>query len=426
VRDHARIRAPKRLLMGPWKHVFPDAALEGPAPALREMERWWERWLREKDDGGAGEPPATLFVQGHDAGWRQDAAWPPPGASRETWRLDGDGALRRAESGDARPAAGGATRELAHDPTIGLGTMGWDPWTTALDPNIPWDLGPDDARSLAFDSAPLPAPLELRGSPRVTLDVAVSAAPAHVVVRLADVAPGGRATLVTLGWLDLALREGPGRRLPVEPGARYRVTVPLRATAYRLAPGHRLRLAVATADFPRIWPTPRPFALTLHPDGVAVELPVARATAPTAGPPGGGAAPNWGPPQPEALRGPADLGGGQRWETRRDLGEDLVTLDATKEEHLRLDAITRYHGIHRYAASVPARRPDLCRMQSTTEIVVERPVTHTELTVTTVTTTHAVSVTATITVDRTPYWTRTWSRSLGPDRPEGAPPPSTR
>jgi putative CocE/NonD family hydrolase len=241
VRDHARIRAPKRLLMGPWKHVFPDAALEGPAPGLREMERWWERWLRDKDDGGAGEPPVTLYVQGHQAGWRQDTAWPAPDAARETWRIDGDGALRRADGGAARPATARATRELAHDPTVGLGTIGSDPWTTALRPDIPWDVGPDDARSLGFESAPLPAPLELRGSPQVTLDVAVSAAPAHVVVRLSDVAPGGRATLVTLGWLDLALREGPGRRLPVDPGARYRVTVPLRATAYRLAPGHRLR-----------------------------------------------------------------------------------------------------------------------------------------------------------------------------------------
>ena len=44
----------------------------------------------------------------------------------------------------------------------------------------------------------------------------------------------------------------------------------------------------------------------------------------------------------------------------------------------------------------------------------------TELIVTTVTTSRTVSVTATITVDRSPYWTRTWSRCLGPDRPEGA------
>ena len=421
VRDHARIRAPKRLLMGPWKHAFPDVALDAPAPGLHEMERWWERWLRGKDNGVHAEPSATFFVQGHDAGWQQGAAWPAaPDAGSEAWRIDGGGGLRPARSGTPSLAPTGATRVLAHDPTVGLGTLGWDPWTTALRPDIPWDQGPDDARSLGFESAPLEAPLELQGSPRVTLDLSVSAAPAHVVVRLSNIAPGGRSTLVTLGWLDLALRDGPGRRVPVEPDARYRVTVPLRATAYRLAPGHRLRLAVATADFPRIWPTPRPFALTLYLEGVAVQLPVVQATDPTLSPLG------WGPPAPEALRSPSDLGGGQRWETRHDLGEDMVTLDATKEEHLRLDDITRYHGIHRYVASVPSRRPDLCRMQSTTEIVVERPVTHTELTVTTVTTTRTVSVTAIITVDRSPYWTRTWSRCLGPDRPEGAPAPSTR
>ena len=42
-------------------------------------------------------------------------------------------------------------------------------------------------------------------------------------------------------------------RLPWNPHV---PAVPLRATAYRLLPGERLRVAVACADFPRIWPTP--------------------------------------------------------------------------------------------------------------------------------------------------------------------------
>ena len=443
VRDHARIRAPKRLLMGPWKHVFPDVALEAPAPGLAEMERWWERWLKGKDNGVATEPPVTLYVQGHDAGWRQGAAWPSRRAWDQIWRLARDGTLGpdaslggwAAEPGGAIPGmirpvgvtagtagdqAPGPVQVLDHDPTVGLGSLAWDPWTTILPPDTPWDQSPDDARSLSFTSEPLDAPLELRGSPEAVLDVAVSAAPAQVIVRLADVAPGGRSTLVTLGWLDLSLREGAGQRLPVDAATRYRVTVPLRATAYGLAPGHRLRVAIATADFPRIWPTPSPFRLTVHLEGSTLRLPIVRAMD-SALP-----APSWGDPAPHCLRSPADLGSGQRWETRHDLGQDMATLDAMKEEHLQLDPFTRFHGVHRYAATVPARRPDLARMQSTTRITVERPVTHTELDVTTVTTTHAVSITATITVDRNPYWTRTWSRRLGPDRPEGAPAPSRR
>jgi putative CocE/NonD family hydrolase len=386
VRDHAAIRAPKRLLMGPWKHAFPDVALDAPAAGLAEMERWWERWLRGKDNGVESEPPVTLYVQGDGAGWRHERAWPPPGSRPASWYLAPDTLFPSAPAAPAGASTGAA------DPTVGLDSLGWDPWTTLLDPAIPWDQSGDDARSLAFTSAPLAAPLELVGSPAAVLDVTPSGAPGHVVARLADVAANGRSTLITLGWLPLAT------------AGRQRVTVPLRATAYRVPAGHRLRLAVAAGDFPRLWPTPTPGALAVHHGESRVELPVGAAEP-------GLPVPTWGPLQPAALRGPADLGGGQRWETRRDLGADAVTFDGMKEEHLQLDALTRLHHRHSYQASVPARRPDLARMQSTTETRVERPVGDTRIVVTTVTTTHDVAVTAAITLDGTPYWQRTWRRS---------------
>jgi len=147
----------------------------------------------------------------------------------------------------------------------------------------------------------------------------------------------------------------------VEPGARYRVTVPLRATAYRVPAGHRLRLSIACADFPRIWPTPRPATLTVFHGVSHVVVPVAPDQTPALAPPA------WGSLQPEHLHGPADLGGRQRWETRHDLGADVVTLDGVKEEHQQLDPLTRLHIRHRYVASVAARRPDAACMSSTTE-----------------------------------------------------------
>ena len=125
VRDHARIRAPKRLLMGPWKHAFPDVALEAPAPGLHEMERWWKRWLRGKDNGVPSEPTVTLYVQGHDAGWQQGAAWPSPDVWNDIWRIDGDGVLQparaasRAQRPPARPACWPTTRPSASAPSAG-------------------------------------------------------------------------------------------------------------------------------------------------------------------------------------------------------------------------------------------------------------------------------------------------------------------
>lgn len=398
VRDHRRIGAPKRLLMGPWKHAFPDVALEAPAAGLHEIERWWERWLRGKDNGVTADLPVTLYVQGDGAGWRHEAAWPPPLARPTPWHTHPDGTLA-----PLAPAGGSPPSVHVYDPTVGTGSLAWDPWTTAIDPTIPGDQSGDDARSLAFTTPPLTAPLELVGSPEAHLEVAASVAPLYVVARLADVAPNGRSTLITLGWLDPALGEPPAPRV----GERRRVTVPLRATAYRVPAGHRLRLSVACADFPRVWPTPKSGELSLFHGVSCVVLPVASADPSLP-------APAWGPRQPEALHGPADLGGGQRWETRHDLGADLVTFDGTKEERAQLDPLTRLHGRHRYTASVSARRPDAACMQSTTEVRIERPVTQTEVVVTTLTTTYQVAVTATITVDRSPFWTRTWIRTLPP------------
>ena len=399
VRDHSRIRGPKRLLMGPWKHSFPDAAVEAPAAGLHEIERWWERWLRGKDNGVTAEPPVTLYVQGADAGWRHERAWPPSRVQPATWYLGADGSLGPAPI----MAGGGGGRPSVHayDPTVGLGSLPWDPWTTTLDPALPRDQSGDDARSLAFTGTPLTAPLELVGSPSAVLAVAAWAVPLDIVCKLADVAPNGRSTLITMGWLALRGEEPAA----VGAGGRREVTVPLRATAYRIPASHRLRLSVACADFPRLWPTPRPTELSVYHGASRVVLPVASAEA-------GLPAPTWGPIQPEHLHGPADLGGGQHWETRHDLSADLVTLEGTKEEHQQLDTLTRLHSRHRYLASVSSRRPEAARMQSTTEVRIERPVTQTELLVTTVTTTYQVVVTATITVDGTPFWKRSWTRSV--------------
>jgi hypothetical protein len=292
-----------------------------------------------------------------------------------------------------------AESRYAYDPVVGIASLAWDPWTTTLDPAIPGDQSADDARSLAFTSAPLATGLELVGSPSAVLDVGASG-PLCLVAKLADVAPNGRSTLVTLGWLDLG---GPSRD-------RRRVMVPLRATGYRVPAGHRLRLSLACADFPRLWPTPQPAELTLHHGASHILLPVAAEEDDEL------PAPVWGPLQAAELHGPADLGSAQRWETRRDLGADAVTLDGTKEEHQQLDPATGLHSRHHYVASVSARRPDAARMQSTTEVRIERPVGRIELAVTTLTTTYQVAVTASITVDGSPFWTRTWSRSLGGQR----------
>src|SRR3954462_4139017 len=65
-----------------------------------------------------------------------------------------------------------------------------------------------------------------------------------------------------------------------------RVRVALRATAHRFAAGHRVRLSVASAMWPVVWPSPYPAEYAQHLGGTAVTrlvlptLPLDRPTTP--------------------------------------------------------------------------------------------------------------------------------------------------
>jgi predicted acyl esterase len=384
-RDFAAIDAPKKLLMGPWKHEFPDTGKEAPAAGLADMERWFDRWLMGRRTGIENEAPVSLYVQGREGVWRAEAQWPPARLAPQEMALGSDFSLGE--------AAGQGTSEHVYDPTIGMQSLAWDPWTTAIDPALPHDQSGDDARSLCFTTAPLRAPMELIGAPEAMLEVAASALPLNLVVKLSAVAPNGRSVLITSGWVDLA---GQAR-----PGERARVAVPLRATAYRLLPGERLRVAVSCADFPRVWPTPVPAVLRLFHGASRIVLPVCP-------PPADEARPAWGRLQPQVLASPNDRGGGQSWDLTRDLMTDTVRLSATKTERVRIDARTEVATDHAYGAAVSAARPDQARMHSTTTVRIERPVGATTLVARSVTTAHHTAVEVDIAVDGQPFWNRRW------------------
>ena len=84
-------------------------------------------------------------------------------------------------------------------------------------------------------------------------------------------------------------------------------------------------------------------------------------------------------------------------------------LSATKSESVRIDGTTRVTTAHEYGAAVSAARPDLARMHSNTRVRIKQPVQTTELTIRTLTTSHAGSAEVSITIDSQPFWHRTWN-----------------
>ena len=268
-RGFERLRAPKRLLFGPWSHMSPRQSMPGPRiDHVPEMIRWWQRWLRGDDNGIDREPRVVVFARRstrpepdldtYEGLWRAEPSWPP--------------ARRRA---DRRPLAGasaaaGSTLVVRGD--VGVAGSIW--CAASLPFGTPWDQREDEAFSLVFDWPSLEEPLEIMGHPTLELTVTSSTPVAFVSAKLCDAFPGGESALVTRGILNLTHRDGHAHPSALEPGRPVTVTIELDATAWIWEPGHRVRLALAGADFPSSWPPPEAGTLTVDLEASTLELPV--------------------------------------------------------------------------------------------------------------------------------------------------------
>ena len=233
------VTGPKRLVMGPWMHVLPHLSDVQPYDWVSEMADWWDAHLRRPAVPRApGQDPVLFFAQG--AGWRSAPQWPPDGVRSLRLFLAGHGL-------ESALPAGSGHRDYVGDAAVGLAAGIWDPFGSGL--GWPEEQSGDDARSVTFTSEPLPGPLLVAGRPEAELYLTRrSGREAHLVARLTMVGPDGRSTLITTGWHRLAAADD-DEQVPAP------VTITLGTAAFALPAGARLRLAVACADFPRIWPS---------------------------------------------------------------------------------------------------------------------------------------------------------------------------
>ncbi len=227
-------RAPEDMLAS-------EAALERYLPRLLDVPLvFFDRWLRGND---AAERLPRVAYQVANGDWHHADAWPPPEARELLLHLaDGGRATAGADGGALATDADTQTAvaRWTHDPN--------DPVPTGVE--VEWEILRDlpDERAIharpdvaTFTGAPAPAAVDLVGSATAELVVGAAAPSTQVVATLCDVAPSGRAHLVAEGVACPQLGdEGEAR-----------CTVDLGAIGYRLLPGHRLRLAVASSRYPR-------------------------------------------------------------------------------------------------------------------------------------------------------------------------------
>ena len=276
----ANLHCPRKGLVGPWGHTYPEQGYPGPAIGfLQEGLRWWDYWLKNLDTGIMEEdmyrvwmqdyvkPSATLeHVPGR---WINEPIWPSPNVETKILYLNQAGL----ETNRGEPTI------IQHSSPQSLGVTGgrWCPYGMGgSSPDLAIDQREDDGRSICFDGPILADPLPILGAPTISLRFAINQSQGFIAARLMDVAPDGTSKRVSYGLINLTHREDHEHIEVVVPGEWTDVKITLNDLAHRFSAGHRIRVAISTAYWPMVWPSPAAVNLLIATDNSAINLPVRR------------------------------------------------------------------------------------------------------------------------------------------------------
>ncbi|MEU8896673.1 CocE/NonD family hydrolase [Nocardia sp. NPDC048505] len=278
----------KQLLMGDGYHISNgnESGRPGLPPRMDVLQRaWFDKWLKGIDNGIERYGPVTVKQEG--GGWiTEDAFQQPVSAYRRMY-------LSAAPSGTANSVYDGSLRtEPGPEVTrvsVAPGLTGLCSRDAAQElvgiPSIIVACAEDsriqELGGLTFTSAPVGAAVTVSGAIAVRLNTVHDATDGYWVATVNDVAPDGRSTVLSSGQLVASLRaidESRSTRLPngdysepvpylslehrqpTVPGAPTPLDISIPGVNAVLRPGHRLRVDVYAANFPKGLP-PMPLLL---------------------------------------------------------------------------------------------------------------------------------------------------------------------
>lgn len=250
---------PTALVMGPWSHLNHTGAVSemdfGMAASATGIElvsdltdiqlRWFDHWLKGKDNGVDRDPPVYAFMMGENR-WHRLPDWPPVGAESTPWYLHPDGGL-------ALALPGGGSSAYVYDPVDPAPTLGGN----ILMPGK-FGAGAKDHRPLSrradvltFTGETLQRTLTITGRVTADLWVSSSAPDTDFVVRLIDIHPDGFMQNICDGLVRARYRNSLSHPEWLTPGEACEVKVDLWSTAHQFQPGHRVAVQVTSSSFPR-------------------------------------------------------------------------------------------------------------------------------------------------------------------------------
>jgi hypothetical protein len=185
--------------------------------------------------------PRVQWNLGH-VGYRQSTSWPPPEAQRALFFLveghdDGsDGAL------SPEPPPKEASWEWSYDPDNLVPSLISNSFAFLYEYPDEKERR-DHADVLVFSGPHVEEPIDLAGPVDITLRVASTASTTDVFAKLCDLAPDGSLRQIARGQAQLDQPNGAELR-----------EIGMGHVGYRVRPGHRLQLLIASSDFPEFPP----------------------------------------------------------------------------------------------------------------------------------------------------------------------------
>ncbi len=258
-------RSGQRLMVGPWSHAVPFQNLVGAVdfglrsgPVSIDVDGmqlgFFDRWLKGKN--GGDDAAVKLFVMGINE-WRDEKEWPLAGTDFRRYYLHsrgkansmyGDGALSTDAPGSEPPD------HFLYNPADPVPTVGGGLccYPGALQGGA-WDQGSVEHRAdvLVYSTEPLDEDVEVTGPVTLKLFASSSALDTDFTAKLVDVAPCGTAINLTDGIIRARYRESRSHEAMLTPGKVAQFDIDMWSTSNVFKKGHRIRLEVASSNFPR-------------------------------------------------------------------------------------------------------------------------------------------------------------------------------
>ncbi len=241
-----------RLLIGPWDHIpwgrrtgGVDHGATADGDVHREQLRWFDYWLKGKEEASFAQVPPVRYYELGSGEWRGADALPEPRSANEgkrTLYLGNDGRPANGSLGGGKLSAdrGAPSVDIpdvfVYDARLPMG----------MDSYLPVDRSAAQERYeiLVYTGEPLTEALSLYGAPTVAVRCQALGGPTDLVAVLTAVDPDGAARLLSVGRAEIDSGARPADDGPCE------ATVPMRMTAARLPAGARLRLELTGSAFP--------------------------------------------------------------------------------------------------------------------------------------------------------------------------------